>query len=182
MTGERHRKIPIRTGLGVELIKWLKSSSKRVNPWEKCTAPFQAQRLQQEDIIKEIKKHSFYMKPGEKAPGQKESAFRRKRTGARSSGRESGLRIGRPPTRSGSLFRFSLAARRRTSENQAPVRQNVWVRVSASCPAGPRDPRPASPDTGLLKHLGSQVQSPPKLLPRHGTRGRAASWNITIEC
>jgi len=38
-------------------------------------------------------------------------------------------------------------------------------------PAGPRDPRPASPDTGLLKHLGSQVQSPPKLLSGKGPGG-----------
>ena len=44
-------------------------------------------KVQQEDIIKEIKKHSFYMKPGEKAPGQR-SAF------AEATAQEAATRIG----------------------------------------------------------------------------------------
>jgi small subunit ribosomal protein S21 len=61
---ERHRKLPIRTGLGVNytvaevIIQENESLENALRRFKR--------KVQQEDIIKEIKKHSFYMKPGEK--------------------------------------------------------------------------------------------------------------------
>ncbi len=64
-------------------------------------------KVQQEDIIKEIKKHSFYMKPGEKRRAKEAlSAF------AEATAQEAAARSG--------LTSLLVAARRRTSENQAP--------------------------------------------------------------
>jgi small subunit ribosomal protein S21 len=56
--------LPIRTGLGVKetvaevIIQESESLENALRRFKR--------KVQQEDIIKEIKKHSFYMKPGEK--------------------------------------------------------------------------------------------------------------------
>ena len=61
---EGHRKKPILTGLGVNtnvaevIIQESESLENALRRFKR--------KVQQEDIIKEIKKHSFYMKPGEK--------------------------------------------------------------------------------------------------------------------
>ncbi|GAC1622400.1 MAG: hypothetical protein PVS2B2_16450 [Candidatus Acidiferrum sp.] len=61
---QRRRKKPIRTGLGVNynvaevIIQESESLENALRRFKR--------KVQQEDIIKEIKKHSFYMKPGEK--------------------------------------------------------------------------------------------------------------------
>src|ERR1700747_883840 len=62
-------------------------------------------KVQQEDIIKEIKKHSFYMKPGEKRRAKE--ALSRKR-------------LRKKQRREADYPSLLVAARRRTSENQAP--------------------------------------------------------------
>ena len=64
MAGERRRKIPIRTGLGVK-YKVAEVIIQESESLENALRRFK-RKVQQEDIIKEIKKHSFYMKPGEK--------------------------------------------------------------------------------------------------------------------
>jgi small subunit ribosomal protein S21 len=81
-------------------------------------------KVQQEDIIKEIKKHSFYMKPGEK---------RRAKATAQEAASGIGLSWWGGPECKGRPSVFH-AAERSTSENQAPVRQSVWDRLAASCP------------------------------------------------
>jgi len=55
---------PIRTGLGVkeQVAEVIIQESESL---ENALRRFK-RKVQQEDIIKEIKKHSFYMKPGEK--------------------------------------------------------------------------------------------------------------------
>ena len=59
-----HRRLPILTGLGVKgtvaevIIQESESLENALRRFKR--------KVQQEDIIKEIKKHSFYMKPGEK--------------------------------------------------------------------------------------------------------------------
>jgi len=44
---------------------WRKFDCKRVNPSKTLLRRFK-RKVQQEDIIKEVKRHSFYLKPGEK--------------------------------------------------------------------------------------------------------------------
>jgi small subunit ribosomal protein S21 len=61
---QRRRKKPIRTGLGVNL-KVAEVIIQESESLENALRRFK-RKVQQEDIIKEIKKHSFYMKPGEK--------------------------------------------------------------------------------------------------------------------
>ena len=56
--------IPIRTGLGVN-YKVAEVIIQESESLENALRRFK-RKVQQEDIIKEIKKHSFYMKPGEK--------------------------------------------------------------------------------------------------------------------
>src|SRR5207245_8919715 len=75
---------------------------------------------------------------------------------------------------------LSAAAKRTASENQAPLGRRFGF-FSQLRTAGPRDPRPASPDTGLLQHLGYQVQSHAKPLSLREP-GESASWNTTIRC
>ena len=48
----------------------------------KCVAPLQAE-VQQEDIIKEVKRHSYYLKPGEKKRVKAALARKRNRKKAR---------------------------------------------------------------------------------------------------
>jgi len=62
--GQRRREKPIRTGLGVNL-KVAEVIIQESESLENALRRFK-RKVQQEDIIKEIKKHSFYMKPGEK--------------------------------------------------------------------------------------------------------------------
>src|SRR6266566_4820877 len=88
----------------------------------------------------------------------------------------------------------TVAGRREAPQDTNPNRiggeLKQWLKSSSKranpwkMPCGvssPRDPRPAFPDTGLLKHLGSQVQSPPNLLPDTGP-GESGSWNTTTRC
>ena len=56
--------LPIRTGLGVS-CKVAEVIIQESESLENALRRFK-RKVQQEDIIKEIKKHSFYMKPGEK--------------------------------------------------------------------------------------------------------------------
>jgi len=58
------RRKPILTGLGVTL-KLAEVIIQESESLENALRRFK-RKVQQEDIIKEIKKHSFYMKPGEK--------------------------------------------------------------------------------------------------------------------
>jgi small subunit ribosomal protein S21 len=56
--------LPIRTGLGVN-VNVAEVMIQESESLENALRRFK-RKVQQEDIIKEIKKHSFYMKPGEK--------------------------------------------------------------------------------------------------------------------
>jgi small subunit ribosomal protein S21 len=60
----RRRMNPIRTGLGVN-FRVAEVIIQESESLENALRRFK-RKVQQEDIIKEIKKHSFYMKPGEK--------------------------------------------------------------------------------------------------------------------
>ncbi len=53
-----HRTVCQSERIGGELIQWHESLENALRRFKR--------KVQQEDIIKEIKKHSFYMKPGEK--------------------------------------------------------------------------------------------------------------------
>ena len=60
---------------------WLKYDFRKGNPW-KMPCRFK-RKVQQEDIIKEIKKHSFYLKPGERRRVKEALARKRVRKKAR---------------------------------------------------------------------------------------------------
>jgi small subunit ribosomal protein S21 len=59
-------------------VEWLKSGFKRESLWK---MPFvvSKRKVQTEDIIKEVKKHSFYLKPGEKKRVKQALARKRNR-------------------------------------------------------------------------------------------------------
>src|SRR6266436_1091755 len=102
------------------------------------------------------------------APGQG-SAFAEATAQEAAAG--SGLSSGRRPQNSWGRLSVFHAARRRTSENQAPVRQgNFWDRVSASCPQaqGIRARRPRIQVSSSISALWCKVR--PISCP-HGTRG-----------
>ena len=63
--GSKTAGYPIRTGLGVNFTNVAEVIIQESESLENALRRFK-RKVQQEDIIKEIKKHSFYMKPGEK--------------------------------------------------------------------------------------------------------------------
>ena len=62
-SSSKHCMQPIRTGIGVNSVAEVVIQESE--SLENALRRFK-RKVQQEDIIKEIKKHSFYMKPGEK--------------------------------------------------------------------------------------------------------------------
>jgi len=46
---------------------WQRFECKKASPLENALRRFK-RKVQQEDIIKEVKRHSYYLKPGEKKP------------------------------------------------------------------------------------------------------------------
>ena len=61
---------------------WQKLSFKRVKRLENALRRFK-RKVQQEDIIKEVKRHSFYLKPGEKLRAKQALARKRNRKKSR---------------------------------------------------------------------------------------------------
>ena len=57
---------------------WLKYTSRMEKPWRARCGAFK-RKVQTEDIIKEIKRHSFYLKPGEKKRTKEALARKRNR-------------------------------------------------------------------------------------------------------
>ena len=49
----------------MEVIRWQKFDCKKVSPSSSALRRFK-RKVQTEDIIKEVKRHSFYLKPGAK--------------------------------------------------------------------------------------------------------------------
>ena len=63
-------------------VRWQKLDCKRENPSKTHLRRFK-RKVQQEDIIKEVKRHSFYLKPGEKKRVKEALARKRSRKKAR---------------------------------------------------------------------------------------------------
>ena len=65
VVSERHRTVSNPNRIGGEFTKVAEVIIQESESLENALRRFK-RKVQQEDIIKEIKKHSFYMKPGEK--------------------------------------------------------------------------------------------------------------------
>jgi len=174
VAGEKRRKMPIPTGLGVK-----ENSGRSHHPRErisgKCPAAVQAQgatgRHHQGDQEAQLLHEAWREAPGQGSTFAEATA----QEAAAGIGISQGAAfLGGPPFRSP---RGSAQSFRESGPRKAERLGSCYSFV----PAGPRDPRPASPDTGLLKHLGSQVQSLPNLLPHTGP-GESGSWNTTTRC
>jgi small subunit ribosomal protein S21 len=64
------------------VVRWRKFDFKRVNPL-KTRFGGSSRKVQTEDIIKEVKRHSFYLKPGERKRVKAALARKRSRKKAR---------------------------------------------------------------------------------------------------
>ena len=124
-------------------------------------------KVQQEDIIKEIKKHSFYMKPGEKRRAKEALSRKRLRKKQR---REAGLDFLNP--------RFVSTARRRTSGFRPRSGRAIGIVSQIRRPQAPgiRARRPRIQVSSSIRPL---VQSPRAPCPVWGPGG-SGSWNTTI--
>ena len=160
----RPREKPILTGLGVTL-KLAEVIIQESESLENALRRFK-RKVQQEDIIKEIKKHSFYMKPGEKR--RTKEALSRKR-------------LRKKQRREADKFR--LAARLGAALPRIRPQSGKYVWVVGFTLVGPWDPRPASPDIGMptlwdiprSQALRCKLAHPLAFI---GAKG-SASWNIT---
>src|SRR2546427_3977872 len=89
-------------------------------------------KVQQEDIIKEIKKHSFYMKPGEKRRAKEALSRKRLRKKQR---REAGLVQGAAPTQSGASIRLRRGSAPHFRETSPPKAERLGSCRSVAPPS-----------------------------------------------
>src|SRR5207249_3404989 len=134
-------------------------------------------KVQQEDIIKEIKKHSFYMKPGEKRRAKE--ALSRKRM--RKKQRRESEQVPRAVLPNGPPFRYLSQPGAQNRPRIRPPLGRVF-----GCFSQLRTRRPKGSAPGVPGYWSPQAswlsgrKSSQTLDPRD--QGESASWNTTTRC